>query len=92
MSELDEDGGQFPPYKLWYFRTRELEKWFDGTKRILTPNVDFPPDMPFENLKRRLEQAAHKRRGTARVWREADGRVGMVLTPPWHPIDTGRGV
>lgn len=83
MADLDPGGAQFPPWRLFRFSTHALESWFDGQKRILSPNVDFPPDAPLDEVKRRLEQAAHKRRGRARIWILEDGRVGMILTPDW---------
>lgn len=84
MAILDPDGSQFPPWREYRFRTWQLEAWFDGQKRTLVPNVDFPADMPFKNLKRRLEEAASKRSGSARVWREPDDRVGVLLTIDWE--------
>ena len=73
----------FPPWREYRFRTWQLEKWFNGKKWTLVPNKDFPADIPFEELKRRLEKAAYNRQGSARIWREADGCVGILLTPPW---------
>jgi hypothetical protein len=83
MPDVDPNGPQFPPWAQFRFHTRDLEDWFDGQKRILTRNVDFPPDAPFGDLKRRLEQSAHKRRGRARIWELDADRVGVVLSPPW---------
>lgn len=77
----------FPPWQEYRFRTWELERWFDGTKRTLVPNEHFPADMPFEVLKYRLDKAAHNRGGSARVWREPEGCVGVILTPPWAMKD-----
>jgi hypothetical protein len=81
---LDPEGSQFPPWQEYRFRTWELERWFDGRKRTLVPNKDFPADIPFEELKRRLEKAAYNRGGSARVWREPNDHVGVLLTPPWE--------
>jgi len=81
---LDEGGRKFPPWREYRFRTWQLEKWFDGKKRTLVANQDYPADMPFGDLRRRLEKAAYNRQGSARVWREAEDRVGVILTPPWE--------
>ena len=83
MAILDPHGEQFGPWSGFRFGTGELEHWFDGQKRILVRNVDFPSDAPFDQLKRRLELAAHKRRGRARVWQIDEDHVGILLMPPW---------
>jgi hypothetical protein len=83
MAELDPDGPQLPPWGEFRFHGADLESWFDGQKRILARNVDFPPDAPLEEVKRRLEQAAHKRRGRARIWKIDPDRIGVLLMPPW---------
>lgn len=83
MAELDEGGEQFPPWVQFRFRVSELERWFDGRKRILERGKDFPSDASFRNLKRRLEVAAYRREGSARVWSIDDDHVGVLLTPPW---------
>lgn len=78
-----EDQNQLPPWNQFRFHTADLESWFDARKRTLTRGVDFPTDAPLEQVKRRLEQAAHKRRGRARVWMINGDQVGVLLTPPW---------
>lgn len=80
---MDPEGDQLPPWGEFRFHTHELERWFDGQKRILTANVDYPRDAPFEEVKRRLMQAVHKRRGRGRVWYIDEDRVGILLVPPW---------
>lgn len=83
MAELDEGGEQLPPWKQFRFRLADLERWFDGRKRILTRGLDFPTDTPFLGLKQRLYLAAYRRQGSSRVWWIDDEHVGVILTPPW---------
>ena len=75
-----------PPWRAFRFQTRELEAWFIGRPVILTRGTDFPSDAPFLQLKRRLEQAARNRVGTARVWQVDEDHVGVILTPNWEKL------
>lgn len=81
QEQPDQEKDELPPWAAFRFQTAELEPWFDGRKRTLTPGVDIPADATFEQVKRRLVQAAAKRRGRARVWLQPDGSIGFVLTP-----------
>jgi hypothetical protein len=87
--EGEED--QLPPWKEFRFKTAELERWWNGKKHTLVRGLDIPTDAPFDGVKRRLVQAAAKRGGQARVWKQADGSIGIVLSPASWTMDTGRG-
>lgn len=68
-----------PRWSEFRFRSRELEKLFDGQPRVLVRGVHIPTDTVFKELVHRLERCAYYRGGRARLWEE-NGEVHAVLT------------
>ena len=80
MATIDEDWQI--PVAGWRFRKAILDRWCDGRIRELTPNRDFPPAMPFEEIKRRLDRAATLRDTVAYVWPTGEGgRIRIKMEP-----------
>lgn len=75
------DPGKFPGgWKGFTFRHRTLLSWCDGRERILEAGIDYPEDMPFEVLAKRLKVMTRRQRGWARVWRDIQGKIHVIMT------------
>lgn len=72
-----------PEWQEFTFLHRTLLSWCDGKERILEAGVDYPSDMPFEILKRRLRIMTTRQKGTARVWQDDEGQVHVIMTVGW---------
>jgi hypothetical protein len=79
MAQVDE-AWQIP-IAGWRFRKRILDRWCDGRIRELRSNLDFPPAMPFEEVRRRLRRAAFLRDTSVNVWPKGDGNIMIQMFP-----------
>ena len=77
MAVIDDDWQI--PVAGWRFRKAILDRWCDGRIRALKPNQDFPPAMPFDEVKRRLQRAAFLRETTVNVWPRGDGYIMIQM-------------
>ena len=70
------------PDEAFRFHKRELDRWANGHVWVLHPGVDFPPEMPVRDVKRRLVSAAAKRDVDISVW-WLNGNVHFMMCP-WN--------
>ena len=76
-------GGEGPGWRDFRFSVRQTQEWMDGQERILEAGVDYPRDIPFKVLRRRLMTNANRQQGTARVWLDSEDRVHMIGRRGW---------
>jgi hypothetical protein len=92
MATVVEPGGVGPgplgPVDKFRFLHRELIKLCDGQHRILQPDVDYPADMPYEVLQRRLKLMIRRQQGRIAIWRDEEGQIHVVMSLPWGRLDT----
>ena len=81
MAEIVTDPDVFIPVELFKFHKHHLDRWCDGTVRLLVANKDFPRAMPLETVKARLKAAARYRDAPLDVWPDGNGNLFMVLGP-----------
>jgi len=62
------------------FKHLTLLGWCDGQERILEAGADYPADMPFDVLARRLKVMTSRQQGSARIWRDAQDQVHVIMT------------
>lgn len=75
------DPGKFPGgWRQFRFMHRITLGWCDGQERILEAGVDYPEDMPFEILAKRLKVMTSRQQGTLRIWRDLSDRVHVIMT------------
>ena len=68
------------PWQTFKFLHRITLSWCDGQERILRAGIDYPADMPYEVLTRRLKVMTSRQQGTARIWKDTQGQVHVIMT------------
>jgi hypothetical protein len=66
-------------WKAWRFSHKILISWMDGQERILEAGVDYPEEMPFDALKKRIALSTYRQWGTSKIWLDAEGQVHVIL-------------
>ena len=67
------------------FHPRMIDSWCTDVPRVLLGGSHFPDDMAFEDLRKRLTQAAKVRRTYLKIWPVGNGRDYWVHLGKVHP-------